>query len=434
MIKRFMPRTFLGRSVMIIVTPLILVQVVSTWVFYDRHWDTVTKRLANAVAGEISMVMFAMDKIPGPANRPTILNAASYAGLKIKYSKDAILPNIAPEIGNGILDQRLSKALTERVARPFHMDSWSDAQNVKIRVQLRSGILDVAVSRERLFSSTTYIFVMWMVGTSMVMFAIASMFMRNQVRPIRRLAIAAESFGKGRDSPDIKPEGATEIRIAATAFNLMRERIQRTISQRTEMLAGVSHDLRTPLTRMKLELAMLGDGKEIGDLKSDVAQMETMVDEYLAFARGDSTEAVIMRDIGAIVLEVATGARREGADIAISQEGDLSVPVRPDAFRRCITNLVGNAMRYADHVTIHSHRDDDAIEILIDDDGPGIPPEEREQVFQPFYRLDSSRNLETGGTGLGLTIAKDVIRSHGGELRLEESPAGGVRARLRLPV
>lgn len=434
MIKRLLPRTFLGRSVMIIVTPLILVQVVSTWVFYDRHWDTVTKRLANAVAGEISMVMFAMDKIPGPGNRDKVLEAASYAGLKIKYRKDAILPNIAPEIGIGFLDRRLSKALEERVARPFHLDSWSDERNVKILVQLRSGILDVVVSRERLFSSTTYIFVMWMVGTSMVMFAIASMFMRNQVRPIRRLAIAAESFGKGRDSPDIKPEGATEIRIAATAFNLMRERIQRTISQRTEMLAGVSHDLRTPLTRMKLELAMLGDGKEIDDLKSDVVQMETMVDEYLAFARGDSTEAVIMRDIGAIMLEVATGARREGANIAISREGDLSVPVRPDAFRRCITNLVGNAMRYADNVTIHSHRDDDAIEILIDDDGPGIPPEEREQVFQPFYRLDSSRNLETGGTGLGLTIAKDVIRSHGGELRLEESPAGGVRARLRLPV
>ncbi len=434
MIKRLLPRTFLGRSVMIIVTPLILVQVVSTWVFYDRHWDNVTKRLANAVAGEISMVMFTMSKIPGPEHRALVLQAASYAGLRIKFTKDAILPNIAPEIGNGILDRRLSKALAERVARPFHMDTWSDDRNVKIRVQLRSGILDVVVSRERLFSSTTYIFVMWMVGTSMVMFAIASVFMRNQVRPIRRLALAAESFGMGRDSPDIKPEGATEIRVAATAFNLMRERIQRSITQRTEMLAGVSHDLRTPLTRMKLELAMLGDGKEVNDLKSDVAQMETMVEEYLAFARGESTETVVTRDIGTILDDVAAGARREGADISLSRDGDLTMPVRPDAFRRGITNLVGNAMRYADHVVIQSRRDNDVIEILIDDDGPGIPPEEREEVFQPFYRLDSSRNLETGGTGLGLTIAKDVIRSHGGELRLEESPAGGVRARLRLPV
>lgn len=434
MIKRLLPRTFLGRSVMIIVTPLILVQVVSTWVFYDRLWDTVTKRLVNAVAGEISMVMFSMSKIPGAGNRNKVLEAASYAGLRIKYSKDAILPNIAPEIGNGILDRRLSKALDERVARPFHMDTWSDERNVKIRVQLRDGILDVVVSRERLFSSTTYIFVMWMVGTSMVMFAIASIFMRNQVRPIRRLAMAAESFGKGRDSPDIKPEGATEIRVAATAFNLMRERIQRSISQRTEMLAGVSHDLRTPLTRMKLELAMLGDDKEVDDLKSDVAQMETMVEEYLAFARGESTEAVVPGDIAAILIDVAAGARREGADITLSQNDDLKMPIRPDAFRRCITNLVGNAMRYANHIVIQSRRDNDVIEILVDDDGPGIPPEEREEVFQPFYRLDSSRNLETGGTGLGLTIAKDVIRSHGGELRLEESPEGGVRARLRLPV
>ena len=434
MIKRLLPRSLLGRSVMIIVTPLILVQVVSTWVFYDRHWDTVTKRLANAVAGEISMVMVGMSKFPGPKNRDRILEAASYAGLRIQYSKGAILPNIAPEIGTGILDRRLSKALEERVARPFHMDTWSDEENVKIRVQLRDGILDVAVSSERLFSSTTYIFVMWMVGTSMVMFAIASVFMRNQVRPISRLATAAENLGKGRDSPDIKPEGAAEIRIAAAAFNLMRERIQRSLAQRTEMLAGVSHDLRTPLTRMKLALTMLGGDKDVEDLKSDVDQMETMVEEYLAFARGESTEAVVTRNIGTILAEVAAGARREGANISVSQDGDLSMPVRPDAFRRGVTNLVGNAIRYADHVNIQSRRDHDVVEILIDDDGPGIPPEEREEVFKPFYRLDGSRNPETGGTGLGLTIAKDVIRSHGGELRLEESPEGGVRARLRLPV
>jgi two-component system, OmpR family, osmolarity sensor histidine kinase EnvZ len=378
--------------------------------------------------------MVGMSKFPGPENRAKMLEAASYAGLRIKFREKAILPNIAPEIGNGILDRRLSRALKERVARPFHMDTWSDEHNVKIKVQLRGGILDVEVSRERLFSSTTYIFVMWMVGTSMVMFAIASIFMRNQVRPIRRLAAAAENFGKGRDSPDIKPEGATEIRVAATAFNQMRERIQRAIAQRTEMLAGVSHDLRTPLTRMKLELAMLGDGRQIEDLKSDVAQMETMVEEYLAFARGESTEAVVTRNVGAIIAEVATGARREGADISLSQDGDLSMPVRPIAFRRGITNLVGNAMRYAEHVSIQSHRNNDVIEITIDDDGPGIPPEQREEVFKPFYRLDSSRNLESGGTGLGLTIAMDVVRSHGGELRLEESPGGGVRAWVRLPV
>jgi two-component system osmolarity sensor histidine kinase EnvZ len=295
-------------------------------------------------------------------------------------------------------------------------------------------VLDVFVSRERLFSSTTYIFIMWMVGTSMVLFAIASIFMRNQVRPIRRLAAAADGFGKGRNLPDIKPEGATEIRTAAAAFNLMRERVQRSIVQRTEMLAGVSHDLRTPLTRMKLQLAMLGDGPDITDLKADLAEMESMVEEYLAFARGEGAEAVVDADIGEILNDVVAGARREGALIDIDSDAELVVPVRPNAFKRCLNNLVTNAMVHADHVAVHASRNEDAIEVTIDDDGPGIPSDQREEVFKPFYRLDSARNLDVGGTGLGLTIARDVMRGHGGDLRLEEAPQGGVRARLRLPV
>ena len=434
LIKRLLPSTFLGRSVMIILTPLILLQVVSTWIFYDRHWDTITRRLAGAVAGEINMVIESMRQFPGKENEDRVLSTASSMALRVAYKRGEILPNVAPEIGSGILDRRLSKALDEQIKRPFHMDTWTYDGQVRIKVQLPNGVLDVVVSRERLFSSTTYIFVMWMVGTSMVLFAIASIFMRNQVRPIRRLAAAAAGFGKGRDVPDIKPEGATEIRTAAAAFNLMRERIQRSIVQRTEMLAGVSHDLRTPLTRMKLQLAMLGDGEEIAALKADLAEMENMVEEYLAFARGEGTEAVVDADIRELLDDVVAGARREGASIDIDSDPALVVPVRPNAFRRCVTNLVANAMVHADHVAVRASRDGDAIEVTIDDDGPGIPSEEREEVFKPFYRLDSARNLDAGGTGLGLTIARDVMRGHGGDLRLEKAPAGGVRARLRLPV
>jgi two-component system osmolarity sensor histidine kinase EnvZ len=434
MIKRLLPSTFLGRSVMIILTPLILLQVVSTWIFYDRHWDTITRRLAGAVAGEVNMVIESMRQFPGKENEDRVLSTASSMALRVAYKRGEILPNVAPEIGSGILDRRLSRALEEQIKRPFHMDTWTFDGQVRIKVQLPNGVLDVFVSRERLFSSTTYIFVMWMVGTSMVLFAIASIFMRNQVRPIRRLASAADSFGKGRDVPDIKPEGATEIRTAAAAFNLMRERIQRSIVQRTEMLAGVSHDLRTPLTRMKLQLAMLGDGEEIAALKADLAEMENMVEEYLAFARGEGTEAVVDADIRELLDDVVTSARREGASIDVDSDPALVVPVRPNAFRRCLTNLVANAMVHADHVAVRASRDGDAIEVTIDDDGPGIPSEEREEVFKPFYRLDSARNLDAGGTGLGLTIARDVMRGHGGDLRIEEAPAGGVRARLRLPV
>jgi two-component system osmolarity sensor histidine kinase EnvZ len=293
--------------------------------------------------------------------------------------------------------------------------------------------MDVVVDRERLFSSTTYIFVMWMVGTSLVLFAVAMIFMRNQIRPIRRLSAAVDSFGKGRDAPDFKPEGATEIRQAAVAFTRMRERIQSAITQRTEMLAGVSHDLRTPLTRMKLQLALLGDRSDTQELTSDVVEMEKMVEEYLAFARGESAEQVVESDIGALLAEVVNGARFEDAEIELDMKGALTVPVRPNAFKRCIANLVGNAAAYANRVGIEASRTGDSVSILVDDDGPGIPEDQREAVFKPFFRLDSSRNRATGGTGLGLTIARDVMRGHGGDLVIEESPLGGVRARLTLP-
>ena len=434
MLKRILPRSLLGRSLLIIVTPLILLQVVSGWVFYDRHWETITRRLAAAVAGEVGSVIDYRRNFPGAdSERWIFYSAEANLGLRMVFRRDNILPNTGDGISGSMLDRLLGNALRELVRRPFHLDTRTRKRQVRILVQLPDGVLDVVVDRERLFSSTTYIFVMWMVGTSMVLFAVAMIFMRNQVRPIRRLAAAVDSFGKGRDVPDFKPEGATEIRLAAGAFNLMRERIYRAISQRTEMLAGVSHDLRTPLTRIKLQLAMLGDSSEIEDLKRDVTEMENMVEEYLAFARGESAEEVVTCDIGDLLRDVVNGARHGAADIAISTESELTVPVRPNAFKRCIVNLVNNAATYAQHIDIHAGWRGDAVEIIVDDDGPGIPENMREEVFKPFYRLDSSRNPKTGGTGLGLTISRDLVRGHGGDIALEEAPAGGVRARLRLP-
>jgi two-component system osmolarity sensor histidine kinase EnvZ len=328
----------------------------------------------------------------------------------------------------------LGKALHERVRRPFHMDTQSHPDEVRIQVQLPEGIIDVAVSKERLFSSTTYIFVMWMVGTSLVLFAVATVFMRNQVRPIRRLANAVEDFGKGRDAPDFKPEGATEIRQAAAAFNMMRDRIQRMINQRTEMLAGVSHDLRTPLTRMKLQLAMLEDSGDIADLKADLSEMEKMVEEYLSFARGEGAESVIVSNVSDILADIVNRIDNPDIDIKLRTSGDLSVPLRPNAFRRCVTNLVNNALIYGGSATIQASRNGGAIQITIDDSGPGIPDDQREEVFRPFYRLDNARGPDKAGTGLGLAIARDVMRGLGGDLVMEESPTGGARARMRLPV
>ena len=268
----------------------------------------------------------------------------------------------------------------------------------------------------------------------MILFGVATVFMRNQVKPIRRLALAADSFGKGRDVPLFKPEGAKEVRQAASAFLAMRERMVRQISQRTEMLAGVSHDLRTPLTRMKLQLALLGDAEGVDELKEDVAEMEYMLDGYLAFARGEGTETPRSEDLATILGGVVAQARRKGGMVELHTDGNLTVPLRPDAFKRSMTNLIDNAMRYGDHVSVHAGRLGEAIEITIDDDGPGIPEDKREEVFKPFYRLEGSRNPSTGGVGLGLTLARDAIRGHGGDISLGDSPDGGLRVRLRLPL
>jgi two-component system osmolarity sensor histidine kinase EnvZ len=312
------------------------------------------------------------------------------------------------------------------------MDWTRDPQSVLIDVQMNAGVLQVQAPRKRLYTSMIYLFVIWIAGSSVLLFSIAALFMRNQVRAIRRLASAAEAFGLGRDSGAIRPEGAVEVRQAATAFNRMQERIRRFLAQRTEMLAGVSHDLRTPLTRLRLALAMLpATGPyaiDAAEMTADVEEMERMIGGYLAFARGEQAEQAQEIDLGAVLEDVAAGARRAGAQVAVEAPAGLLVHLRPDAARRAITNLVDNARRHAARVALGATQAERAVLVTVDDDGPGIPPDRRESVFRPF------ESDATGGTGLGLTIARDIVRAHGGDIVLEDSPLGGLRARIRLPV
>ncbi|HVO14605.1 MAG TPA: ATP-binding protein [Alphaproteobacteria bacterium] len=435
LIKRVLPRSLLGRSLMIIVTPLIVVQLISTWVFYDRHWESVTRWLANSLAGEIAIVIQHLRDYPAADNRAWILEAAQLnMDLGITLKPGALLPENRPAPGDSITERLLARALDEVVRRPYVIDPQSGDKPVLIGIQLPEGVLQVEVPRKRLTSPTTLLFVMWSAGSALVLFVVATIFMRNQVKPIRRLASAAESFGKGRDVADFRPAGATEVRQAAAAFARMRDRIRRQIKQRTEMLAGVSHDLRTPLTRMKLQLAMMPETPEIRDLRSDVIEMEKMVDEYLAFARGEGTERPTVTSLTALLEEVVQDAARNGTPVTLETDGELIVPVRPNAFKRCITNIVNNAVHHGSTVAVHAARAGNTIEITVDDDGPGIPADKRDDVFKPFRRLDASRNPETGGVGLGLTIARDIVRGHGGDVHLETAPLGGLRARLSLPV
>ncbi|MEO5374162.1 MAG: ATP-binding protein [Alphaproteobacteria bacterium] len=435
-LKRLVPSGLLGRSLLIMVMPLILLQVVSAFVFYERHWTTVARQLAQGLAADITAVVEARRTFADAdddAGRTWFVDLAGALDLKVTMDEGGILHVIGADLGDDLATDTLAQALRDRVAQPFSIDT-TPQRDVRVSIQMVDGVLRFEASRKRLFTSTTYIFVLWMVGSSLVLFGVATLFMRNQVRPIRRLAAVTHGFGKGRDVPSFKPEGAAEVRQAGQAFNLMRERIRRQIDQRTEMLAGVSHDLRTPLTRMKLQLAMAGALEGVEELTEDVAEMERMVEGYLAFARGEGTEAIRPASLMRIVEDVVGRFRRNGGRIDLHVERDVVVPVRPDAVGRCLGNLIGNAIRYAEHVAVRAGQRGDVVEIIIDDDGPGIPAEKREEVFKAFYRVEGSRNPATGGVGLGLTIARDLARSHGGEILLEDSPMGGLRARVRLPL
>lgn len=435
LIKSFLPKTLFGRALMILVTPLVLLQIISAHIFIDRHWETITRRLTASIAGEISYVIDQLLRDQSPQAQSRIFRKArEHFQLRMTFTPNVTLPDTQQEY-TGILDRKLATDMRERVSRPFLIDTTVFKERVIIDVQLPGGVLSVIVPGDRLFSSTTYIFIFWMIGTSLILLTIAIIFLRNQIKPIRRLAAAVDRFGKGQSlGEEFQISGATEVRQAGAAFNLMRERIGRQIRQRTDMLSGVSHDLRTPLTRMRLQLAMLTDDAAVEELKADVQEMEKMIDGYLTFARGEGDEPIAVTDLNTLIEGSVAGWQRNGTKIDCHIEGQIELPVKADALRRCLDNLIANAVRYGNNVWVSAGKRNDSVEITVDDDGPGIPEDQRQDVFRPFKRLDESRNPETGGTGLGLAIARDIARSHGGDIVLQESPHGGLRARINLPM
>lgn len=436
-IKNILPQTLFGRALLIIVTPLILMQAISTFVFFDRHWDTMTRRLAHTLAGDIAFIVDSLTPLPKQLDLNQIfLKADDILHIRLTYSPEEILVKRKPFQQWDRVRKSLRDALEERVRRPFSIDTIKKERRVEIKVQLPQGLLNVNVHEKRLYSSTPYIFLMWMIGSSLVLFAIAIIFMRNQIRPIRRLAIAARSFGMGRGSSEIKPSGAKEVRQATQAFRQMRERISRQFAQRTEMLAGVSHDLRTPLTRMKLQIEMLERTPETRELQDDIHEMEKMIDGYLTFARGEGSESLSKINLASLIEEIISTERRDGSLINFVNKSKTikSVTLRPQAIKRAITNLIINSKKYAETVKVEFEYNSEHAIITIDDNGPGIKPDHRDDVFKAFFRLDPSRNTDTGGTGLGLTIAKDIIQSHGGDLLLSDASLGGLRATITLPL
>ena len=432
-VKKVLPRSLLGRTLLIVLVPLVVVQAVALQIFYGSHLDIVSRRLSASVAGEISATANLLDRLPDPADRAWALeNAWSEYELRMQLEPGGTLPPGRRPVTLLPLNAGLVAALAEKLSFPFTIDWRSDPDAVLIHVQMPEGVLHVEAPHKRLNAGTFYIFLAWLVGSSLLLFAIATIFARNQVRAIRRLSVAAEAFGMGRDAGLIRPEGAIEVRNAAAAFNRMQERIRRFMQQRTEMLAGVSHDLRTPLTRLRLALAMLPQTEElradVAEMSADVDEMDRMIGDYLAFARGEGMEQARPTDLGAVLEDVAAGARRAGAEVKLDVPAGLVLPLRTDALRRAVTNLVDNARRHARHIALAARRSSErAVQVTVDDDGPGIPPDRREDMFRPFA------SNAAGGTGLGLTIARDIVRAHGGDILLEQSPLGGLRARIQLP-
>ncbi|MBB4284947.1 ATP-binding protein [Roseospira goensis] len=434
LLKRLAPRDLMARSLLIIVIPLVLLQIITAYVFFDRHWDIVSRRLNTAVASEIGMVVRILRTYPREDVQEWAFSVARITqGLVFDFRPGARLPEIPPSQSDPI-ERALSRRLGGYVPHPFVIDGRPGAANLVVHMQTTGGVLSVEVSKERLFTESIFLFVFWMASSSIVLFGVAAIFMRNQVRPLLRLARAADAFGKGREAPDLKVAGATEVRQAARAFIAMRDRIRRQIDQRTAMLAGVSHDLRTPLTRMKLQLALLDGVDGVDDLRADVAEMERMVDAYLDFARGAGTETAAETELGALLHDVVERHRRSGGAVALTVPRPIVLPLKRQAFERCVGNIIGNAVRHATRVEVHATARPDHAQILVDDDGPGIPAAQREDVFKAFQRLETSRNLKTGGMGLGLTIARDLVRGMGGEIALLDSPLGGLRVRLLLPL
>lgn len=438
-IKAFLPRTLLGRSLMILITPIVLIQVVTGYVFFDRHWTKMTSRLAFAVAGEIAVLA---NFIEADEQADALQNIAQ----NLDYHLDLIVDfKTGAELGPGrkigfadvwqsMVAQSLSEELRAKLKRPFVMNIDFGEKWIQVSVQLSTGVLDVTLPGRRLFSSSSYIFLLWVLGTSLFLLLVAILFMRNQIRPIRKLAIAAERFGKGRDVVSFRPSGAREVRQASQAFLKMHTRIRRQISQRTAMLAGVSHDLRTPLTRLKLQLEMMGGSSDVDAMKSDVLDMERMIEGYLDFVRGEGDESVSYTHIDDILNKVVASLERQGIGIEYNSKIETGIMLRPIAMERCINNLVGNAAKYAQNIWLEAFIEDENLYISVDDDGPGVPEEKFEEVFRPFYRVDGSRNTETGGVGLGLPIAMDIVHSHGGQIWLENSERGGLRVNIALPL
>lgn len=435
---KILPKKLFFRTMLLIFVPLIVVQVVSIVAFFDGTWGRLGSRLANNLTSDMALVMDMINKSPDhlqDIKRISKDNLDMEVTVYLSKDKHKAVNNVIKKNNNELVTGFLEKNLKRKFPADLTSVYWNrHSSTLTVFIDTPERLFKFVTSSKNIFSTSIFGFVAWMVGTSILLFLVAVLFLRIQVRSIADLAKAAEDFGKGIDNKDFKPYGSSEVRTAALAFIKMKERIQRQISERTQMLAGVSHDLRTPLTRMKLQATML-KGQDKEDMLQDISEMEKMLEGYLSFVSGEGGEKSSFIDMNELILSVLNKYRTKDAFIRYKTNDQVSaIQGREQALKRAITNVISNALKYGKTVAVDLESNDRKLEITIDDDGPGIPADKREDVFKAFYRLEESRNKETGGIGLGLAITKDVITSHGGKIELADSPLGGLRVLISIPL
>jgi len=437
-IREFLPKTLFGRMLSIILAPMIFVQIITVFIFYERHWDTVTRHMASNLTSEFAYLLEGLGTNPTDEELQVIMDHGwHYFSFPISFIKHTSLSTTNTAPAETYAEEMLRTELSKRVSLPWYVDVDSDPNLISVDIQLDNGVLRIYASRKRIFSSTSWTFIGWTVGSSIILFGVALVFLRGQVRPIHRLANAARQLGLGRQAPDYRLEGAKEVRLAGRAFQAMRHRIMRQLNERTAMLAGVSHDLRTPLTRVRLQLALMEDDADHKAIRQDIDEMEDMIDGYLSFAAGEGEEPTVEVEVDKMLSRlISRAAKVHNFDITF-EDPDPTIPpfsIRRNAIQRAFSNIISNAVRYSTKTVVTVRMRNDEITFIFDDNGAGIPEELRADAVRPFIRLEESRNRKTGGTGLGLSIASDIVLGHGGELTLLNSPLGGLRVTIKLPM
>ena len=431
-LKKILPKQLFYRSLIIVAAPIIIMQITISIVFFDSLWIKTNKGMTKALVNEISTFVEAYNN--DNYDKDEITNLFSlYQDLNIEFTKDENFNYDFDERWFSPIDRTLRRELKSRFGpEEFWFDTTSYKELIDLRIKYQSGYFKFLVPRDRVTSSSARIFALWITLPAILVIFIAILFLKNQTRPITKLAEASEKFGKGEDVEEYRPSGALEIRKAGLEFDKMRKRILRHLNQRSEMLSGISHDLRTPLTRIKLQLAFIKDKEITNKLSRDVDEMEKMLNEYLQFSRSNFTEKSEKFNLSELI--ISTIKKYENNNILIDQENEVFFSGRKNLIQRCLNNLLDNAINFSKNIKVKQQKIKKSVLIFIEDDGPGIPTSEYENVFKPFYKIDKSRNQTKSSVGLGLSIASDIVRSHGGNIELGKSEMGGLKIKISLPV